>query len=165
MKPSLLPGPNHASGPPLSERGGRAAAPRGTFLKTRGRMSQVTDARARLAGPPFCSAAPLEAVIAMSRHLTSSLVPVFLLAVSLPGCTSPKAPEPAPAPGAAKAPAPAVPAAVPTALEGAAAAPPAAPAPIPGFVEKGIDWIVSAQHPNGGWGAGSHAHQDVRDPK
>lgn len=36
--------------------------------------------------------------------------------------------------------------------------------PAPEFVEKGIDWIVKAQHPDGGWGAGSHAHQDIKDP-
>jgi hypothetical protein len=32
------------------------------------------------------------------------------------------------------------------------------------FVEKGITWLVKAQHPDGGWGAGSHADQQVRDP-
>jgi hypothetical protein len=37
--------------------------------------------------------------------------------------------------------------------------------PIPAFLEKGIDWLVAAQHEDGGWGAGSHAHQDVRDPR
>lgn len=30
--------------------------------------------------------------------------------------------------------------------------------------EKGIEWIVKAQHENGGWGAGSHARQNIRDP-
>jgi hypothetical protein len=31
-------------------------------------------------------------------------------------------------------------------------------------IEKGLTWIVRAQHPSGGWGAGSHARQDVMDP-
>lgn len=32
------------------------------------------------------------------------------------------------------------------------------------MVQKGIEWLVEAQHSDGGWGAGSHAHQDIRDP-
>lgn len=36
--------------------------------------------------------------------------------------------------------------------------------PAPEFVENGIAWIIKAQHPDGGWGAGSHAHQNIRDP-
>ena len=31
-------------------------------------------------------------------------------------------------------------------------------------IEKGLTWIVQAQHPTGGWGAGSHSRQDVMDP-
>jgi hypothetical protein len=31
-------------------------------------------------------------------------------------------------------------------------------------IEKGLTWIVKAQHPSGGWGAGSYARQDVMDP-
>jgi len=38
------------------------------------------------------------------------------------------------------------------------------PRPIAPFVQKGIDWLVRAQHPNGGWGGGSHANQQIRDP-
>jgi hypothetical protein len=38
------------------------------------------------------------------------------------------------------------------------------PAPIAPFVLKGIDWLVRAQHEDGGWGAGSHASQQIRDP-
>lgn len=34
----------------------------------------------------------------------------------------------------------------------------------PEFVGKGIAWLIKAQHPNGGWGAGSHAHQEIKDP-
>src|SRR5258706_9539706 len=30
-------------------------------------------------------------------------------------------------------------------------------------IEKGLTWIVKAQHPTGGWGAGSHSRQDVMD--
>lgn len=29
---------------------------------------------------------------------------------------------------------------------------------------RGLDWIAKAQNGNGGWGAGSHARQDIRDP-
>lgn len=31
-------------------------------------------------------------------------------------------------------------------------------------LNKGLDWIVKAQHNNGGWGAGSHSRQKVLDP-
>src|SRR5688500_17014085 len=31
-------------------------------------------------------------------------------------------------------------------------------------VDRGLDWIAQAQNGNGGWGAGSHARQDVTDP-
>lgn len=43
-----------------------------------------------------------------------------------------------------------------------------APAPLPPlqpFVEKGLDWLCGAQQDDGGWGAGSHARQDVRDAR
>ena len=36
--------------------------------------------------------------------------------------------------------------------------------PIAPFVQNGITWLVAAQLPNGGWGAGLHSRQDVRDP-
>ena len=32
------------------------------------------------------------------------------------------------------------------------------------FAQKGLDWLARAQHPDGGWGAGSHAAQQMRDP-
>ena len=32
------------------------------------------------------------------------------------------------------------------------------------FVAKGINWLVKAQNDNGGWGGGSHARQQERDP-
>lgn len=38
------------------------------------------------------------------------------------------------------------------------------PKPIAPFAERALDWLASAQAPNGGWGAGSHSRQDVRDP-
>jgi hypothetical protein len=47
------------------------------------------------------------------------------------------------------------------------APPPAAPGEpkaIPAFVHRSLGWLAAAQLPNGGWGAGSHAHQDIRDP-
>ncbi len=36
--------------------------------------------------------------------------------------------------------------------------------PIPDFVSDGMAWLANAQFENGGWGAGSHSRQDVRDP-
>jgi hypothetical protein len=30
--------------------------------------------------------------------------------------------------------------------------------------QNAIQWLVDAQSPNGGWGAGSHAYQNIRDP-
>jgi len=30
--------------------------------------------------------------------------------------------------------------------------------------QQAIQWLLQAQSPDGGWGAGSHAYQDVRDP-
>ena len=41
---------------------------------------------------------------------------------------------------------------------------PIKPGRIPGFVNKGVQWLIAAQHNDGGWGGGSHAHQDVTDP-
>ena len=37
--------------------------------------------------------------------------------------------------------------------------------PIPAFIEKGLEWLVKAQFENGGWGAGMHAQQQIRDPQ
>lgn len=31
-------------------------------------------------------------------------------------------------------------------------------------LRSGLQWLMQAQQQNGGWGAGSHQHQDVRDP-
>jgi hypothetical protein len=38
--------------------------------------------------------------------------------------------------------------------------------PISAFnsIERGLNWIAKAQNQNGGWGAGSHNRQDIRDP-
>lgn len=38
------------------------------------------------------------------------------------------------------------------------------PKPLPGYVDKGITWLVEAQAADGGWGAGLHARQKVSDP-
>jgi hypothetical protein len=40
-----------------------------------------------------------------------------------------------------------------------------APGNLPPFVQKGIACLVTSQHNDGGWGGGSHAHQNVRDPQ
>jgi hypothetical protein len=31
-------------------------------------------------------------------------------------------------------------------------------------IDRGLSWIIKAQHENGGWGAGSHSRQDIIDP-
>lgn len=36
--------------------------------------------------------------------------------------------------------------------------------PLPDFLRTGIEWLAQAQSSSGGWGAGSHARQDVRNP-
>ena len=36
--------------------------------------------------------------------------------------------------------------------------------PIPGYVKNGLDWLAAAQFQNGGWGAGQHSAQHLRDP-
>jgi hypothetical protein len=38
------------------------------------------------------------------------------------------------------------------------------PRPIAPFVQKGLEWLIKAQHEDGGWGGGSHANQKERDP-
>ena len=39
------------------------------------------------------------------------------------------------------------------------------PKALPEFVQNGLAWLAEAQFENGGWGAGSHARQDIRDPR
>ena len=39
------------------------------------------------------------------------------------------------------------------------------PEAVPAFIEKGLAWLAAAQFENGGWGAGMHARQDIRDPQ
>ncbi|QEG37769.1 prenyltransferase/squalene oxidase repeat-containing protein [Bythopirellula goksoeyrii] len=41
---------------------------------------------------------------------------------------------------------------------------PVDPGNLPDFLQKGIAWLIAAQHNDGGWGGGSHAQQSVRDP-
>ncbi len=35
---------------------------------------------------------------------------------------------------------------------------------LPPFMVRALDWLVNAQHPNGGYGAGTHNRQGIRDP-
>jgi hypothetical protein len=37
--------------------------------------------------------------------------------------------------------------------------------PVPQFLSKGLAWLAAAQFENGGWGAGSHSNQSIRDPR
>ena len=37
-------------------------------------------------------------------------------------------------------------------------------APLPPYMVKSLEWMAKAQHKNGGFGAGTHARQDVMDP-
>ncbi len=39
------------------------------------------------------------------------------------------------------------------------------PKPLAPFAERALDWLAAAQAEGGGWGAGSHSRQDVRDPR
>lgn len=36
--------------------------------------------------------------------------------------------------------------------------------PLPAYASRGLEWLVEAQFENGGWGAGQHSAQGVRDP-
>lgn len=38
-------------------------------------------------------------------------------------------------------------------------------APLPGFLQQSLAWLANAQAPDGGWGAGLHSRQNVRDPQ
>jgi Squalene-hopene cyclase C-terminal domain len=68
---------------------------------------------------------------------------------------SPRVPDPAP--DAKKVPVDS------SAADGKKVTPPK-PAKIAEFVDKGLGWLVAAQHPDGGWGGGSNANQQDRDP-
>src|SRR4051794_27305770 len=37
------------------------------------------------------------------------------------------------------------------------------PAEVKASIDSSLSWIADAQLPNGGWGAGSHLRQDIRD--
>ena len=41
---------------------------------------------------------------------------------------------------------------------------PVTPGNLPDFLQKGIAWLIAAQHNDGGWGGGSHAQQSIIDP-
>ncbi len=38
------------------------------------------------------------------------------------------------------------------------------PARVTTSIDSGLTWLAKAQQSNGGWGAGSHSHQDIMDP-
>jgi hypothetical protein len=52
-----------------------------------------------------------------------------------------------------------------TNADSATAPAPITPKEISPIVNKGIAWLIAAQHPDGGWGGGSHAQQNIRDPQ
>ena len=35
---------------------------------------------------------------------------------------------------------------------------------LPAWEQRAVEWLIEAQSPNGGWGAGSHAYQNITDP-
>ena len=37
-------------------------------------------------------------------------------------------------------------------------------AAMPAYAQRGLDWLLAAQHADGGWGAGAHANQQLIDP-
>ena len=41
---------------------------------------------------------------------------------------------------------------------------PASESRFPPAIERGLAWLVSAQHEDGGWGAGAHTEQEIKDP-
>jgi hypothetical protein len=89
-----------------------------------------------------------------ARVVTSAALLLVVAAGTVAAVTSgyrpsPKEPAPNAPGGAAKAPE------TPKAPEAAA---------IPESVGRGIDYLAKAQNEDGGWGAGWHAKQDVRDP-
>lgn len=38
------------------------------------------------------------------------------------------------------------------------------PVDVPDWADKGVAWLIAAQHQDGGWGAGSQAAQQIKDP-
>ena len=40
----------------------------------------------------------------------------------------------------------------------------ASEATFPPAIERGLAWLVTAQHEDGGWGAGAHTQQEIQDP-
>ncbi len=39
------------------------------------------------------------------------------------------------------------------------------PEKVEASIKKGLDWMGKAQAPDGGWGAGTHSRQDIKDPQ
>ncbi len=37
--------------------------------------------------------------------------------------------------------------------------------PLPAYASRGLEWLAAAQFENGGWGAGQHSAQAIRDPR
>ncbi len=110
--------------------------------------------------------------------LRNALLPAALAAFTAAACSS-NAPTASPsgaAPSTAIADAPPSPSAGAKTPDGAPVAPateapskplpsPLAVGPLPVYLVKAIDWLVEAQQPSGGFGAGSHSAQNIRDPR